>query len=149
ANTTVMCERFAITLHDGTHISFIMLPPKRALPPINPDFYQYLVLFLICIAGLAYLVTRMTIQPLDKLSQAATDLGNDINRPPLEVTGATELKLASSAFNAMQARIRNYIEQRTQMLAAITHDLQTPLTRLRLRIEKVSDQDLRDKLIND
>jgi len=143
------CETFAVTLHDGSHISFVLQPPRKALPPISPDFYHYLLLFLVCIAGLAYLVTRMTIQPLQKLSQAALNLGNDINHPPLEVSGATELKQASSAFNAMQARIRHYIEQRTHMLAAITHDLQTPLTRLRLRIEKVSDPDLRDRLIND
>ena len=91
----------------------------------------------------------MTIRPLQQLSQAALDLGNDINHPPLNVTGATELRQASSAFNSMQARIRLYIEQRTHMLAAITHDLQTPLTRLRLRLEKVADQDLRERLITD
>lgn len=143
------CESFAITLHDGTHISLVLLPPRNPLPPISPDFYQYLLVFLFCIAGLAYLVTRMVIRPLQRLSQAALDLGNDINHTPLVVAGATELQQASNAFNAMQARIRHYIEQRTHMLAAITHDLQTPLTRLRLRIEKVSDVDLRDRLISD
>jgi signal transduction histidine kinase len=143
------CENFAITLHDGMHISFMLLPPKSPLPPLNPDFYQYLLFFLISIAGLAYLVTRMAIRPLQQLSQAALDLGNDINHAPLEVVGATELRQASSAFNAMQARIRHHIEQRTHMLAAITHDLQTPLTRIRLRLEKVSDDDLRDRLISD
>jgi len=143
------CESFAITLHDGSHISLMLLPPRNPLPPISPDFYQYLLIFLFCIAALALLVARMVIRPLQRLSQAAFDLGNDINHTPLVVAGATELRQASSAFNAMQARIRNYIEQRTHMLAAITHDLQTPLTRLRLRIEKVSDQDLRDRLISD
>lgn len=149
SSSTRFCENFAVTLHDGMHISFILQPPKKTLPPLQSSFYQYLFFFLLCIAVLVYFVTRMTIQPLQKLSQAALDLGNDINHPPLEVSGATELKQASSAFNAMQARIRHYIEQRTQMLAAITHDLQTPLTRLRLRIEKVADEDLRNKLIND
>ena len=144
-----LCENFAITLHDGTHISLVLLPPRNPLPPISPDFYQYLLIFLFCIAALAYLVTRMVIRPLQHLSQAALDLGNDINHTPLVVAGATELRQASSAFNAMQARIRHHIEQRTHMLAAITHDLQTPLTRLRLRIEKVSDADLRDRLISD
>lgn len=149
AAATLMCENFAVTLHDKTHVSFMLLPPKGPLPPISPDFYQYLLLFLVCIAGLAYAVTRMTIQPLRQLSEAATNLGDDINHPPLNVSGATELKQASSAFNAMQARIRHQIEQRTHMLAAITHDLQTPITRLRLRIEKVTDQDLRERLVND
>ena len=148
-NAMTVCENFAITLHDGSHISFLLLPARNPLPPISPAFYQYLLLFLCSIAALAYLVTRMTIRPLQQLSKAALDLGNDINHPPLAVVGATELRQASSAFNAMQARIRHYIEQRTHMLAAITHDLQTPLTRLRLRLEKVTDQDLRERLISD
>ncbi len=143
------CENIAVTLHDGSHIAFTLLPPRIPLPPISPYFYHYFLLFLLFVAGLAYFVTRMTIRPLQKLSQAALDLGNDINHPPLEVTGATELRQASSAFNAMQSRIRHHIEQRTHMLAAITHDLQTPLTRLRLRLEKVSDSELRERLISD
>lgn len=144
-----LCESFAITLHDGTHVSLVLLPPRNPLPPVSADFYQYLMVFLFCIAALAFLVTRMVIRPLQRLSQAALDLGNDINHTPLAVTGAAELRQASNAFNAMQARIRHYIEQRTHMLAAITHDLQTPLTRLRLRIEKVTDADLRNRLIAD
>jgi len=143
------CESFAITLHDGTHISLMLLPLRSPLPPISPNFYQYLLIFLCCIAGLAFHVTRMVIRPLQQLSQAARDLGQDINHTPLAVAGATELRQASNAFNSMQARIRSYIDQRTHMLAAITHDLQTPLTRLRLRIEKVSDAELRERLIAD
>jgi signal transduction histidine kinase len=77
--------------------------------------------------------------PAQALAQAAKDLGNDINHPPVVLSGAAEIRQASAAFNAMQARIRQHITQRTQMLAAITHDLQTPLTRLRLRLEKVND----------
>jgi len=143
------CETIAVTLHDGTHLSLVLMPMHNPLPPMTPYFYHYLFVFLLFVAVLAFLVTRMVIRPLQQLSQAALDLGNDINHPPLLVTGATELRQASSAFNAMQARVRNYIEQRTHMLAAITHDLQTPLTRLRLRIEKVSDPDLRERLITD
>ncbi|MNS50965.1 Osmolarity sensor protein EnvZ [compost metagenome] len=105
--------------------------------------------FLISIAILAYLVTRMTMRPLKQLAQAAKDLGNDINHPPLTLSGASEIRQASAAFNAMQARIRQHISQRTQMLAAITHDLQTPLTRLRLRLEKVADTELYDRLVGD
>ncbi len=91
----------------------------------------------------------MTMRPLKQLAQAAKDLGNDINHPPLTLSGASEIRQASAAFNAMQARIRQHISQRTQMLAAITHDLQTPLTRLRLRLEKVADTELYDRLVGD
>ncbi|MFZ6673241.1 ATP-binding protein [Undibacterium sp. Rencai35W] len=143
------CEELGITLHDGTALRLTVLPPRGPLPPLRPDFVLYLLLFLLSIAVLAYLVSRMTIRPLKQLAQAATDLGNDINRPALPEDGTTEILQATRAFNSMQSRIRQHIQQRTHMLAAITHDLQTPLTRLRLRLEKVGDTELRDKLIGD
>lgn len=143
------CEALGITLNDGTVLRLMVLPPRSPLPPLSPDFFLNLIPFLLSIALLAYAVARMTTKPLKQLAQAATDLGSDINRPPLEERGSTEILMATRAFNAMQQRIRQHIGQRTHMLAAITHDLQTPLTRLRLRLEKVDDNDLRDKLIGD
>ncbi|MFZ6748867.1 ATP-binding protein [Undibacterium sp. Ren11W] len=145
----IPCEALGITLHDGSALRLMILPPRNPMPPLHNEFFLYLLLFLAIIAVLAYLVSRMTMRPLNQLAQAATDLGHDINRPALPEQGTTEIVQATKAFNAMQARIRQHIQQRTQMLAAITHDLQTPLTRLRLRLEKVNDQELRDKLIGD
>ena len=143
------CEAMNVTLHDGSLLRITVLPPRGAAPMPRIDFMYTIAIFLFSIAGLAYLVARMTMRPLKQLAQAAKDLGDDINHIPLPEQGASEIRLASAAFNAMQARIRQYIAQRTQMLAAITHDLQTPLTRLRLRLEKVSDAELRDKLVGD
>jgi signal transduction histidine kinase len=144
-----VCERFLLRLHDQSVVSLTILPQRNLMPPPGVDSPWTLLLFVASIAVLAYIVARMTMRPLARLAQAASNLGHDINHPPLELTGTTEIVQASAAFNAMQAKIRQHITQRTQMLAAITHDLQTPLTRLRLRLEKVSDQELRDKLIND
>ncbi|CAN5866335.1 ATP-binding protein [soil metagenome] len=143
------CEALGITLNDGTALQLMVLPPRGPMPPLRDEFIWYLLLFLCSIAVLAYLVARMTMRPLNQLAQAATDLGQDINRPALAEQGTTEIRQATRAFNAMQMRIRQHIQQRTHMLAAITHDLQTPLTRIRLRLEKVSDTELRDKLIDD
>lgn len=143
------CEVTRIRLRDGSLLRLTVLPPRGPLPPLHGDFLAYLALFVVSIGVLAYLVARMTLRPLKQLAQAADDLGRDINHPPLAQQGGSEIRQATSAFNAMQARIRQHIGQRTQMLAAITHDLQTPLTRLRLRLEKVSDAELRDKLIGD
>lgn len=143
------CEGLLIKLKDGMLLKQNVTPPRPPAPPVQTETLYFLGLFLSCVAGLAFFVSRMTIKPLLSLAQAATELGQDINRPPLAERGANEIQLASRAFNAMQDRIRTHIQQRTQMLAAITHDLQTPLTRLRLRLEKVSDADLRDKLILD
>ena len=91
----------------------------------------------------------MTGSPLRNLAEAARNLGRDLNREPLAETGPREVRAAAQAFNAMQLRLRQNMAERTQMLAAITHDLQTPLTRLRLRLEKVKDEALRDQLIGD
>ncbi len=143
------CESVNVRLRDGHMVRLVILPPR--MPPSSPktDYSTIIALFLVSIGVLAYIVARMTTRPLGRLAQAARDIGNDINHPPLPIEGASEIRQASAAFNAMQARIRQYISQRTQMLAAITHDLQTPLTRLRLRLEKVQDTELRERLIGD
>jgi signal transduction histidine kinase len=143
------CEALLITLPDGERLRLSVLPPRP--PPFVPrmDVTSSILLFLASIGLLAALVARMTMRPLKRLAQAATELGKNIDRAPLPETGAREIRQAAAAFNAMQARIRQHIRQRTQILAAITHDLQTPLTRLRLRLEKVEDAELRDKLVND
>jgi signal transduction histidine kinase len=143
------CEALAVTLRDGSRLRLLLLPPRIPAPPPRPDFIVYLGLFLASIALLAYAVARMTVRPLQRLAQAAHGLGNDIDQPPLAEQGSTEIRQATAAFNAMQERIRQHIGQRTQMLAAITHDLQTPLTRLRLRLEKVEDPGLRARLVED
>jgi signal transduction histidine kinase len=143
------CESLNVRLRDGEQLRLSVLPPRvnRAAPRAN--YRLVIAIFLVSIGFLAYLVARMTTRPLNQLAQAAKDLGNDINHAPLKLAGASEIRLASAAFNAMQARVRSYILQRTQMLAAITHDLQTPLTRMRLRLEKVSDDELRERLVGD
>jgi len=143
------CESINVHLRDGAELRLSVLPPRGSLISGDTDLRALVLLFMISIAVLAYLVARMTTRPFKQLAQAAQDLGQDINRAPLDLTGASEIRQASAAFNAMQARIRQYIFQRTQMLAAITHDLQTPLTRMRLRLEKVSDKELQERLIGD
>ncbi|CAN7677378.1 ATP-binding protein [Pseudoduganella sp. LjRoot289] len=142
------CEAINVAMQDGQVLRLTVLPP-RSPPPTGQNEIVSILPFLFSITGLAYLVTRMAVRPLKQLAQAAKDLGDDINHPPLELRGASEIRQASAAFNAMQARIRQHIFQRTQMLAAITHDLQTPLTRMRLRLEKVADADLQQKLLGD
>jgi signal transduction histidine kinase len=143
------CESINVRLRDGEELRLSVLPPRAGGIAVQTVFGWIIVLFLVSIAFLAYLVAGMTTRPLKQLAQAAKDLGQDINRAPLALAGASEIRQASAAFNAMQARIRQYIFQRTQMLAAITHDLQTPLTRMRLRLEKVGDQELQERLIGD
>ncbi|HVL74912.1 MAG TPA: ATP-binding protein, partial [Noviherbaspirillum sp.] len=143
------CEVLLVGLPDGEQMRLSVFTPRPPsfVPRFDPS--SAILLFLASIGVLAALVARMTMRPLKRLADAANELGKNIDRPPLPETGAREIRQASAAFNAMQARIRQHVRQRTQILAAITHDLQTPLTRLRLRLEKVEDVELRDKLIAD
>ncbi|MDR3390884.1 MAG: ATP-binding protein [Sulfuriferula sp.] len=145
------CQIVYVSLKDGTLLKLKLRslrdPGSLGRPPLFLS--PYFALFLLLIGMLAYLVAKMTTRPIKQLADAATELGRDIDQPQLKESGPTETRQAASAFNAMQARIKRQIQHRTHMLAAITHDLQTPLTRLRLRMEKVGDEDLRRKLIDD
>ena len=99
---------------------------------------------------LALYASHIATKPLRLLAKAAKDFGNNIETESLiENKGPDEVREAAKAFNTMQSSIKSYVEERVFMLAAITHDLQTPLTRLRLRLEKVSDEELKSKLIED
>jgi signal transduction histidine kinase len=84
-----------------------------------------------------------------RLATAAEKLGEDINRAPLAETGPTEVRRAAKAFNTMQSRLARFINDRTRILAAISHDLKTPLTRLRLRTEEIEDSELAAKFTQD
>jgi signal transduction histidine kinase len=100
----------------------------------------------IVIAVSVWAVRRLTA-PLGMLSAAADRLGRDVSAEPLAETGTREMQQAARAFNRMQERLRRLVESRTQMLAALSHDLRTPLTLLRLRAEEVADTDERDKML--
>jgi signal transduction histidine kinase len=149
--TTASCQVVSLRLRDGTPLRLVLRAQRDFSwsRPHSSRWLLYAIMFPLCLGLLAYVVARMTTRPLGRLARAATALGADINQPPLPESGPYEVRHAAMAFNAMQARIRRYIEERTALLAAITHDLQTPLTRLRLRLEKVGDENLRDKLVAD
>jgi len=83
------------------------------------------------------------------LAEAAEDLGRNINRPPLAEQGSVEVRRAAQAFNTMQNRLVRYIQDRTRILAAMSHDLKTPITRLRLRAELLDDGELKAKFDKD
>ncbi len=148
------CIALSLDMKDGEHLAFSWQNHRdpaggpSAEPPHNPLPWLMLV-FAACLALLAYVVARMTTRPLEKLADAAAELGRNINRAPLTESGPTEVRHAAAAFNAMQGQLRRHVQERTQMLAAITHDLQTPLTRIRLRLEKVGDAELQARLLDD
>jgi len=145
-----LCRAVQLKLRDGTPLRLVFGGGRDfGPPPLGLHALPYLLLFLLCIGGLAYAVARMATRPLRQLEQASIELGRNIEHPPLPERGPTEVGNAARAFNAMQAHIHRHVQERTRILAAITHDLQTPLTRLRLRLEKVEDETLRAKLVAD
>ncbi len=98
---------------------------------------------------LTYLLMRRQVKPLKNLARAANDMSMDIDQPPLKEQGASELVTATRAFNRMQSRIRRYVADREHLFSAISHDLKTPITRLRLRSELLDDSNKRDKFNKD
>lgn len=116
-------------------------------PP--PAFWIGLISQLLALSLAAWLGARMLARPIQKLGQAAAELGVDLNRPPIAETGTAEARQAARVFNRMQQRIRLNVEERGRFLAAVSHDLRTPLTRMKLRVERMQDDVLRDKLKED
>lgn len=92
------------------------------------------------------LAARLCLRPLQRLADAARALGQDLGRPQLTLEGPVEVRDAARAFNAMQQRLRAMVSEQAHFLAAVSHDLRTPLTRLRLRIERVADLQERARL---
>jgi signal transduction histidine kinase len=104
-----------------------------------------LAVLLLTMLGLSWLAVRWVVKPLHVLAQAAQGLGEDIARAPLPEDGPREVRQAAVAFNTMQKRLARFIDERTRMLTALSHDLKTPLTRMRLRTELLDDDEARTR----
>ena len=127
----------------------------RPAPRIGLDAWQqrlvwWLLLSALALAPVAYIFARRLAHPFQLFAEAAEQLGRDPRgaRLPVSLKGTAEINVAVSAFNEMQDRLRRYVEDRTAMVGAIAHDLRTPLTRLRFRIENVPEE-VRAKMAGD
>ncbi len=139
--------KLAIHQNDGR---WTVIEPK---PAIRFDTWQQRILLILalsvlCVSPLAWLFARRLSGPISAFAGAAERLGRDPRAAPLALRGSAEVIAAANAFNMMQERLRRYVEDRTAMIGAVAHDLRTPLTRLRFRIEAVPD-DVRAKLASD
>ncbi|QDK35487.1 ATP-binding protein [Sphingomonas sp. IC081] len=105
------------------------------------DYVVRIYALRILIVGLlTWFAVRLSMTPLKRMADAAEALGRDIHSPPLETSGPREVRRAAEAFNAMQQKVVGHIEERTRFLAAVSHDLRSPITRLRLRTEMLPDE---------
>jgi signal transduction histidine kinase len=140
--------RVAVQLHDQTWLNF--LAPTRPPEPLwRFGFYAPLFVGIVVVILLSVLAVAYAARPLRSLAEAAQRLGRDVGAPPMPETGPREVRAAAHAFNEMQTSLRRFIEDRTQMTAAISHDLRTPITRMKLRAEFVDDDEQRAKMLDD
>ncbi|MDF3823116.1 ATP-binding protein [Leptospira sp. 96542] len=135
--------RLHLQLRDGTPLVVDLAEPRLS---ISPWVIGLLTVQLVLLAGVCAVAVRQATRPLSRLAQAATELAPGLPTTPLPETGPSEAVQAAAAFNRMRERIEESLFERTQMLAAISHDLQTPITRMRLRAEILADEAMRVKL---
>ncbi len=136
--------RTQVQLRDGRWARFDSeLPQAAATLPWR--LALTLLLLLGAVLALSFVAVRWITRPLQVLASAAEGLGQDIDRPPLDEAGPLEVRRAAQAFNAMQKRLSHFIHDRTRILAAMSHDLKTPITRMRLRADLLDDDALRQR----
>lgn len=127
-------------------------PPYFPQRPPRPWFGGPLVPLtfqLISLVIAAWYGAKLLSRPIQRLSDAAERLSENLDSPPLEEVGPREARQAASAFNQMQKRIREQVQQRGRMLGAVSHDLRTPLSRLKLRLEQIEDSKLQGQMRQD
>ncbi|MCA1439396.1 HAMP domain-containing protein [Ensifer sp. IC4062] len=136
-----------LRLSDGQPLTIDVTP--RGVMPVA-DWLPYVLIAQLALLVLcSWLAMRQAVRPLANLARAVDTLDPNSNTPRLSETGPREVAYAATAFNAMRDRIAQYLEERVQILAAISHDLQTPITRMKLRAEMAEESVDRDKLIQD
>jgi two-component system OmpR family sensor kinase len=126
----------------------IVEPPHRMLSPSQTRLLVSMIISLLLLAPLVWFMARRLARPIRVFAEAAERLGANPDAEPLTPSGPSEVRTAIAAFNDMQFSLRNHIRRRTQTVAAIAHDLRTPLTRLRFRVEQVPEA-LRDRMVAD
>ena len=139
--------KVALQRSDG---AWVIAEPKHTLAPNawQQRIILGFILSTLALAPIAYLFARRLAAPIAQFADAAERLGRDPRAPPLVLYGPAEVGIAVRAINDMQSRLARYVEDRTAMVGAIAHDLRTPLTRLRFRVEAAPDE-LRAKMTAD
>ncbi len=137
-----------VELEDGSAARFsARLSMHRPEPPWR--LLAFTALALLAVFAASMLAIRAVVRPLQRIAGQAREIGADLDTPPLAEEGPGEVRQVAAAMNAMQQRLRQLFRQRGQFLAAVSHDLKTPITRLRLRLEAISEPALRERMEQD
>ena len=142
-------ERYQVhfTLHDGSALTLEVMP--HGVPPVAQWLPIVLVLQLILLLVCTWLAVRLATRPLAQLAHVAETMTPTADGPRMSEEGPTEVAQAALAFNTMQDRIARHLKERLHILASISHDLQTPITRMRLRAESLDEGEERQKILSD
>lgn len=141
-----LAMQLQLQLADGTPLAVDLLEPRIEA---SPWVLAVLAAQLALLGLLTLLAVRLATRPLQALADAADALGPAHEGPALPEGGPREVARAATAFNAMQRRIQAHLAERMHILAAVSHDLQTPITRLRLRADLLDDEAQRNKWLAD
>jgi hypothetical protein len=136
----------SLRLKDGSPVRMEYDWRITTIPPWLPMAFAVQLCLL---AFFTWVAVKLATRPLVRLERAANGLGSDLRGEPLPEDGPKEVARAATAFNAMQRRIAEQVAERIQILAAISHDLQTPITRMRLRTDFLADTGSKEKLQGD
>jgi len=137
-----------VRLNDGALVTFDSRQPAQTAGwPYR--LLLSLAVLLTAVVAVSLIAVRWTTRPLKALADAADELGRNIERAPMPEKGPAEVTRAARAFNRMQERLASYIRERTATLAAMSHDLKTPVNRLRLRAELLDDSEAKQKISQD
>lgn len=128
----------AVQLREG--VLHVIVPRKRLFSSTTYVFVIWMVGTSLILFAVATVFMRNQVKPIRRLADAAENFGKGRDVSNFKPEGATEVRQAASAFMAMRERIVRQIRQRTDMLAGVSHDLRTPLTRMRLQVEMLGDQ---------
>jgi two-component system, OmpR family, osmolarity sensor histidine kinase EnvZ len=123
-----------INIQVSNGVLHVVAPRKRLYSTTIYLFVPWVVGTALLLFGVAAMFMRNQVRGIRRLARAAEAFGMGRETPPIRPEGATEVRQAAEAFNRMQDRIRRFLAQRTEMLAGVSHDLRTPLTRLRLAL---------------
>jgi signal transduction histidine kinase len=138
----------AVQYADGSWLVFTV-PEKLWGLPWQERWGIWLVFLTVSTGIVSTIATRQLVRPIKRFTEAIRLFGTNPQAPPVAETGPRELTSVITSFNEMQAQIQKFVAYRTAMLAAISHDLRTPLTRIRLRGELIEDEVQQERLFRD
>ena len=142
-------KRVIVQIEKKEGIYEFIIPRRNVYATNSHIFLVWMVISSLLLVSVAVIFMRQQIKPIEKLSKAAQQFGLGKKMENFKPSGATEVRRAAEAYLKMQERIERFIEQRTLMLAGVSHDLRTPLTRLKLQIEMLSDDKTNIELLSD